>query len=222
MEGKRIQMSESLFLAALLAVVGGFLDAYSYLLRGGVFANAQTGNIVLLGVYLQRGNFNMVIYYLVPIAAFAVGVVLVEITKKVFKNKGKIHWRQRIVVLEAVLLGVVGVIPMGNLDVIANVLISFVCAVQVQTFRKVHGNAFASTMCTGNLRSGTEALYQYGQTKDQVFLAKGIKYYSVIGFFVIGAVIGGVMTGLIEEKSVFLCSILLLISCGIMVKEFRS
>ena len=141
MEGKRIQMSESLFLAALLAVVGGFLDAYSYLLRGGVFANAQTGNIVLLGVYLQRGNFNMVIHYLVPIAAFAVGVVLVEITKKVFKNKGKIHWRQRIVVLEAVLLGVVGVIPMGNLDVIANVLISFVCAVQVQTFRKVHGNA---------------------------------------------------------------------------------
>lgn len=222
MEGKRIQMSESLFLAALLAVVGGFLDAYSYLLRGGVFANAQTGNIVLLGVYLQRGNFNMVIHYLVPIAAFAVGVVLVEITKKVFKNKGKIHWRQRIVVLEAVLLGVVGVIPMGNLDVIANVLISFVCAVQVQTFRKVHGNAFASTMCTGNLRSGTEVLYQYGQTKDQVFLAKGIKYYSVIGFFVIGAVIGGVMTGLIEEKSVFLCSILLLISCGIMVKEFRS
>ena len=75
MEGKRIQMSESLFLAALLAVVGGFLDAYSYLLRGGVFANAQTGNIVLLGVYLQRGNFNMVIHYLVPIAAFAVGVV---------------------------------------------------------------------------------------------------------------------------------------------------
>nr|WP_300304151.1 YoaK family protein [uncultured Anaerostipes sp.] len=222
MEGKRIQMSESLFLAALLAVVGGFLDAYSYLLRGGVFANAQTGNIVLLGVYLQRGNFNMVIHYLVPIAAFAVGVVLVEITKKVFKNKGKIHWRQRIVVLEAVLLGVVGVIPMGNLDVIANVLISFVCAVQVQTFRKVHGNAFASTMCTGNLRSGTEALYQYDQTKDRAFLAKGIKYYSVIGFFVIGAVIGGVMTGLIEEKSVFLCSILLLISCGIMVKEFRS
>lgn len=221
MEGKRLQTSESLFLAALLAIVGGFLDAYSYLLRGGVFANAQTGNIALLGVYLQKRDLSMVIHYLVPILAFAAGVVLVEITKKTFKNEGKIHWRQRIVVLEAVLLIVVGMIPMGKPDVIANVLISFVCAVQVQTFRKVHGNAFASTMCTGNLRSGTESMFRYRQTKDRAFLEKGLKYYSVIGFFIIGAVIGGLMTGMAGEKSVFLCSVLLLISCGIMVKEFR-
>ena len=148
MDEKRLQTSESLFLTALLAIVGGFLDAYSYLLRGGVFANAQTGNIALLGVYIQRRNGSMIIHYLVPILAFAAGVVLVEIMKKTFKTKGKIHWRQRIVVLEAVLLAAVGLIPSGKMDVMANVLISFVCAVQVQTFRKVHGNAFASTMCT--------------------------------------------------------------------------
>jgi hypothetical protein len=34
----------------LLACAGGFLDAYTFVGRGGVFANAQTGNIVLLGV----------------------------------------------------------------------------------------------------------------------------------------------------------------------------
>lgn len=38
----KIQMSEAFQLGAVLAVIGGFLDAYSYLLRGGVFANAQT------------------------------------------------------------------------------------------------------------------------------------------------------------------------------------
>ena len=43
---KEIQMSESFRVASLLAVCGGILDAYSYLCRGGVFANAQTGNIV--------------------------------------------------------------------------------------------------------------------------------------------------------------------------------
>ena len=46
MEEKRLQMSESFFLTAILAIVGGFLDSYSYLMRGHVFANAQTGNIV--------------------------------------------------------------------------------------------------------------------------------------------------------------------------------
>ena len=47
---KNNQMSESFLLASLLAIVGGFLDAYSYVCRDHVFANAQTGNIVKLGM----------------------------------------------------------------------------------------------------------------------------------------------------------------------------
>ena len=35
------QMSESFRLGAVLALAGGFLDAYTYLVRGGVFANAR-------------------------------------------------------------------------------------------------------------------------------------------------------------------------------------
>ena len=52
----RGQMSESLVLGLLLAVSGGFFDAYTYLCRGGVFANAQTGNIVLFGARLPRAT----------------------------------------------------------------------------------------------------------------------------------------------------------------------
>lgn len=51
------QMSDSFRIGAILAAVGGFLDAYTYLARGQVFANAQTGNIVLLGVHLSEGDF---------------------------------------------------------------------------------------------------------------------------------------------------------------------
>ena len=61
---KKIQMSEAFQLGAVLAVVGGFLDAYSYLFRGGVFANAQTGNIVLLGISLQKGKWQGGVHYL--------------------------------------------------------------------------------------------------------------------------------------------------------------
>ena len=41
------QTSESIELGILLALSGGFMDAYSYLARGQVFANAQTGNMLL-------------------------------------------------------------------------------------------------------------------------------------------------------------------------------
>ena len=102
MEEKHLQMSESFFLTAILAIVGGFLDSYSYLMRGHVFANAQTGNIVLFGVYLEKRNFTQAIYYLVPILAFAVGIILVEIVKHFYKEEHKIHWRQRIVAFESV------------------------------------------------------------------------------------------------------------------------
>lgn len=38
------QMSESIELGIVLALAGGFMDAYSYMCRDGVFANAQTGD----------------------------------------------------------------------------------------------------------------------------------------------------------------------------------
>ena len=43
------QMSESFVVGILLCLCGGFQDAYTYVCRDKVFANAQTGNIVLLG-----------------------------------------------------------------------------------------------------------------------------------------------------------------------------
>ena len=46
------QMSDSLIIMILLNLSGGTQDACSYFLRDHVFANAQTGNIVLMGCYL--------------------------------------------------------------------------------------------------------------------------------------------------------------------------
>ena len=47
--------SESLRLGMILAIIGGFLDAYTFISRGGVFANAETGNMVLLALGITTG-----------------------------------------------------------------------------------------------------------------------------------------------------------------------
>ena len=57
-------MSETHLLGLLLALVGGFLDAYTYVCRGHVFANAQTGNLVLLGIYITNQDWAKVLYCL--------------------------------------------------------------------------------------------------------------------------------------------------------------
>ena len=50
------QMSEAFITALFLSVSGGLQDVYTYLYRGKVFANAQTGNIVLMAVKLFAGT----------------------------------------------------------------------------------------------------------------------------------------------------------------------
>ena len=61
------QMSESFLTAAILSISGGLQDVYTYVSRGEVFANAQTGNIVLFSQNVFACNWELTIRYLVPV-----------------------------------------------------------------------------------------------------------------------------------------------------------
>lgn len=209
MRGKEnYPVCESFFLAALLTVVGGFLDAYTYLARGGIFANAQTGNLVLLGLNIAEGKIKEAFFCLFPIGAFIIGIFVAEQIKYSYKE----HWRQVILILEIIVLLVIGFIPKGNLNIIVNITISFVCSMQVQSFRKVKGNIFATTMCTGNLRSATEQLYQYKLEKNTEVKNKSLVYYKIVLFFIGGAILGTICTAIFIEKSIWICCFILFIT----------
>lgn len=156
----KIQTSETFLLSAILALSGGFQDAYTYNVRNGVFSNAQTGNVVLMSQHLMEGNWMRALHYLFPVLAFAFGVLVAERIGHTYKNARKIHWRQIVVLIEILILLAVGFMPQ-KFNMAATMLVSFACAMQVQTFRKVNGYGYASTMCIGNLRSGTESLSVY-------------------------------------------------------------
>lgn len=198
---KIFQMSERYRVGLILAIIGGYLDAYTYICRGKVFANAQTGNIVLFGVNLVEKQWDKALEYFTPIMAFIIGVLLSEFFRKKY-NKEFLHWRQSILLLEMIILVMVAFIPIGELDILANVLISFVCSLQVETFRKFRGKAYASTMCTGNLRSASEALYKSLITKNKEELKNSINYFGIIIFFIIGGMIGVILTEKYLEKSI--------------------
>ena len=143
---KRVQTSEAFINSAFLAVSGGFQDAYTYFTRDGVFSNAQTGNVVLMSERFMNGEVKAGLHYLIPLTAFFLGVLLAERIQEKFRYARRLHWRQGILLVEIILLFLVGFIP-GNLNVLATTLVSFSCALQVQTFRKVEGNAYASHAC---------------------------------------------------------------------------
>ena len=164
------QMSEAFRNCIFLALSGGFQDAYTYFTRDGVFANAQTGNVVLMSTNFMTGKWGEGLKYLFPILAFALGVLVADLIQKKFKYFKKIHWRQGILLFE---------------------IVSISCAMQVQTFRKVRGYSYASTMCIGNLRSGTAALSGFIHERKPEQLRQAMYYFGVIFFFAVGAGLGG-------------------------------
>lgn len=124
------QTSETFVLSAILALSGGFQDAYTYNARDEVFSNAQTGNVVLMSQHLMMGDLRIAMRYLFPIIAFALGVLVAERIGHRYKNASRIHWRQIVVLVEIVILFVVGFIP-ERFNLLATMLVSFACSMQV-------------------------------------------------------------------------------------------
>ena len=206
------QGSETMRLGILLALSGGLMDAYSYLFRGEVFANAQTGNILLCSVALSQGEWGVAVQYAFPVLAFGLGILMTFLIRQRFRNRTtRIHWRQLGVLAEILLLTLVAFLPQ-QANLLANSLISLACGFQVEAFRKIHGNAIATTMCIGNLRSATQHMCSYANTKDKEYIKKGLLYYGIIFFFVIGAVIGNACVEMFAEKALLIASAILAVA----------
>ena len=214
----KVQMSEAFITSVFLALSGGFQDAYTYFTRDGVFSNAQTGNVVLMSQHFMMGEWSEGLRYLFPLLAFAVGVFVAERIQGSFKYARKLHWRQSVLLCEMAILVFVGFLP-ENLNMAATVLVSFSCAMQVQTFRKVGGYSYASTMCIGNLRSGTAAFSLYLREKRPEQIRQALYYFGIILFFAVGAGIGGNLSVRYGFHVIWISGGLLLISFLLMFLE---
>jgi uncharacterized membrane protein YoaK (UPF0700 family) len=213
------QMSDSVMLAVVLTLAGGLQDAYSYNCRGHVFANAQTGNVVLLGQNLAMGEWKSAVRYLMPLLAFVGGVYVAELIHYRCKQSQRLHWRQIVLMTELLFLILAGLMP-EQWDMFANMLLSFSCAMQVNAFRKFRGMPSATTMCIGNMRSATELLCRYHITGNAKEKQASIYYYSIIGIFALGAAVGSILCRVMGRHTIWVAAGLMLVGFVMMfIKE---
>ena len=116
----------------------------------------------------------------------------------------------------------VGWIPYGSFNLAATTLISFACSIQVETFRKVKGTTCATTMCTGNLRSAVDFLYQFFTTKEHRSLQQAIHILAIIGTFLLGAVLGSITTNIWQVRAIWFTLLPLLPTFLVMFPRFQS
>lgn len=220
MQGQATSVSETVPFCMLLAIVGGFLDAYTFVGRGGVFCNAQTGNIVLLGVYLSLGRWKMALKHIPPIIAFITGVFLAEAIKRIKSPIHYLDWKRIILIFETAILFIIGFIPSSAPDVTVTATVSLVASIQVSSFRKLVDSQFNTTMSTGNLRSASQALYLAITRKDNDAAIRSIRYFMIILSFFSGALTGGIITSLFGIRAIWSTTILLIFAVVLMgIKE---
>lgn len=216
MTGDEIHEEERLAAVCLLSMVGGFTDAYSFVCRGHVFANAVTGNMVMLGMRLAEGAWAACGGYLFAILLYGCGIFTADAIHSRLGGRRTFDWHQAVLVVEIALLALVAFVPCGRADIAVNATISFVCALQVQTFRRVRGLPFASTMCTGNLRSGADALFNGLRGADPEGFSKARHYFFVIVLFVAGAILGAILFSSCGPKAFVLAPLALLCVLGLL------
>lgn len=183
-----------LAIASLFAIVGGFLDAYSYLACGHVFANAQTGNVVLFGVRAAGGDWTSARKTLPPILAYMCGVavarlLMVRAQKRTLRATVICQALELLVLLVLVFFG--RFVP----DFWAVPLIAFSAALQNTSFSNIGPWQFNSAMTTSNLRSAVSGWVQValGETDPKVW-GEAIVGSVILLCFAAGALLGGACT----------------------------
>lgn len=143
---------EKYYIFELLIFTGGMMGAYTYMLRGGVFCNAQTANVVLMALAFGQGLWEKGLYYLIPISAYLAGTIVSEALPTGIRHRHFLRWDTWLIGFEILVLFVVGFLPLSLPAQIVQVTINFICSMQYNTFRQAEGIPMATTFVTNHIR----------------------------------------------------------------------
>jgi uncharacterized membrane protein YoaK (UPF0700 family) len=189
---KDTERTRSLWFALLLTLANGFLDAHTYIARGGVFANVQTANVIFGAIDTSKREWTLALAHLWPLLAFIAGVALASHIKSGRVERAvprPLIWTMAI---QAVALAIIGFVPPSVPHSYVTVPISFLAAMQIGLFRNIGDLVYLPVATTGNLMRFVEAGYDgFVEKRAESRRACGV-YGALIVAFACGALIGAI------------------------------
>lgn len=214
---KKYLVCESRMIFQLLMFTAGMMGAYTFVMRGGVFSNAQTANIVLMSVSLGQGNLLESLYYLIPISAYLLGAVISEVLPNPVKRINLFRWDTYLIAFEIFVLLICGFIPLTVNHHVVQVLINFICSMQYNTFRQSENVPMATTFCTNHIRQTGVWIVKYFKTKDKASGSRAWAHITMLLSFFAGGLVESAACIFLKEKAIWLAAIPLLINLALMV-----
>lgn len=191
--------------AVLLITAAGMLDAFTYVGYDGVFANAMTGNIVLLVVRLAKGEVAGSLPFAAPIVAYLCGIAVAHACKEEPLRNLVPSPARLSLGLEIVFLIVVAFLPKSVPNTLVVTGIAFVAALQATAFTRMDEFAYTSVTTSSNLRrfaSATMAWLVFGKGRES--RREALFFLCLCVCFIGGALLGALSTQAFGHAAVWL------------------
>lgn len=160
------------------------MGAYSYFLKGGVFANAETANLLILAFNIAELNTEGIISVLYPISAFFIGTFF----SQMFIEKLGRRWIPTLLIVEIMALISLSLLPSETPDRVFHVVIAVLSSMQFNTFRKARGVAMSTLFCTAHLRGFGASLYSAIADRKGEEFKKSLYHGGLIMTFLAGGI----------------------------------
>ncbi|EGV02267.1 putative membrane protein [Streptococcus oralis SK313] len=186
-------------LALFLTFCAGYVDAYTFIVRGNTLVAGQTGNVVFLSVGLIQHNVSDASAKVMTLLAFMMGVLLLT----VYKEKLRIVKKPILSVIPlAVLSLIIGFVPQTVENIYLVPPLAFCMGLVTTAFGEVSGIAYNNAFMTGNIKRTMLAFGDYFRTKHTPFLREGLIFVSLLSSFVFGVVFSAYLTIYYQEKTI--------------------
>ena len=186
-------------LALFLTFCAGYVDAYTFIVRGNTLVAGQTGNVVFLSVGLIQQNVSDASAKVMTLLFFMMGVFFLTL----YKEKLRIVKKPILSLIPlAVLSLIIGFVPQTVDNIYLVPPLAFCMGLVTTAFGEVSGIAYNNAFMTGNIKRTMLAFGDYFRTKHTPFLREGLIFVSLLSSFVFGVVFSAYLTIYYREKTI--------------------
>ena len=202
---KNFSAKERLWLFCALIFSSGFLGGFTFWIRGKLFVNAQTGNLVLLSTGI--GTFDKIVIKntLALLILYFLGVAAAEIFSqmRILKKGDSFRWEKILLLISILSTFIIGFVPENFPYELTLYPVAFITAMQFATFERAHGMGMATGFCTNHLKQTATNLVRFFRTKDFSKLKISLSHFSMIFSFDCGTSLAVFLGEIFSEKTIW-------------------
>lgn len=195
-------------LALAFTFCGGFIDAYTFIERGGTLAAGQTGNIIFFGTDIAKHDLPGLTTKIVTFFAYILGLIVVTTISVKVKSK----YKRIFCILPIMLISlIVGFIPSSVPNIIVVPPLAFGIAMQTIAFNRIEGLGYRNTVSTGNLQKAVVSWTKYFVDHDDSQIRAASNYLLLVISFICGAIGSALLDNYLKIHTIWVAASLLVI-----------